>query len=113
MATGRVSRGRKSQDLAAEFLRPLFPMIRAVAASLKGKDLLETPGWSFEMKATEKFSPTAALKQAREAAADGEIPVAIYRPRGYGPEKIDKWVVMMDFDQFRELLREIVDGRAD
>lgn len=106
MATGRVSRGRKSQELAAEFLKELFPDIRAVAASLPGKDLLNTPGFSFEMKATEKFSPTAALKQAREAAGPHEYPVAIYRPRGYGPEKIGKWVVMMDFEQFRVLIAD-------
>lgn len=105
MATARVRRGRDSQVLAAEYLRELFPNARSVAASLPGKDILETPGFSIEMKATKEFSPTSALKQAREAAADSEFPVAIYRPRGYGPEKIGQWVVMMDFDKFRELIK--------
>lgn len=114
MATNRVSRGRKSQELAADYLSCLFPDVRAVAASLPGADLLNTPGFSFELKATEKFSPTAALKQAREAAnVETEYPVAIYRPRGYGPEKIGKWVVMMDFDMFRGLVKEILNGREE
>ncbi len=114
MATGRVSRGRKSQELAADYLSHLFPDVRAVAASLPGPDLLNTPGFSFEMKATERFSPTTALKQAREACEiEKEYPVAIYRPRGYGPEKIGKWVVMMDFDMFRGLVAEILNGREE
>lgn len=114
MATNRVSRGRKSQELAADYLRELFPEVRAVAASLKGRDLLGTPGFSIEMKATEKFSPTQDLKQARSNTdLETEYPVAIYRPRGYGPERIGRWVVLMDFDQFRELVREIQHGREE
>lgn len=99
--------------MAAQYLSELFPDARAVAASLPGKDILNTPGWSIEMKATKDFAPTSALKQARETAnLEVEYPVAIYRPRGYGPEKIGQWVVLMDFDQFRDLVREVLDGRS-
>lgn len=113
MASSRVRRGRKSQDIAADYWRDIFPDVRPVAASLKGKDLLETPGFSFEMKATEKFSPTSALKQARETAQEGEYPAAIYRPRGYGPEKVALWVVMMDQSQYRSMVRELLDLRME
>ncbi len=106
MATSRVRRGRKSQDIAADFLRPLFPDVRAVAASLKGKDLLETPGWAFEQKATKDFSPTEFLRQAEDCGKD-EWPVALYRPRGYGEAKVALWVAMMSFGKLKDLITYI------
>jgi hypothetical protein len=112
MATGRVTRGRKSQDFAADFWREDFPDIRPVAASLPGEDLLETPGIWFEVKATRELNPTKALKQARTGCPEGEYPVVIARPTGYGEAKVDKWVAMMDHDEFRRLIRELFKFRT-
>ena len=106
MPTSRVSRGRKSQDIAATFLHPVFPEARGIAASLKGRDILETPGFSIEMKATKEFSPTAFLRQAAKSA-NGDVPFAIYRPRGYGPEKVDQWVAMTTLGTMREIIERI------
>lgn len=116
MATARVRRGRKSQDIAADYWRDIFPDVEPVAASLKGKDLLKTPGFSFEIKATKDWTPTGALKQARETVEKSglnEYPVGIYRPRGYGPEKVAQWVVFMDHSQFRMLTQELLDLRME
>jgi hypothetical protein len=103
VATHRVQRGRKSQDYAAEYLRILFPDVRPIAASLPGKDLLETPGWSFEVKGRRDFKPTEFSRQTTANAGD-DWPACIMRPDGYGPAKVGQWLVFMTFEDFRALI---------
>lgn len=104
MTDHRVSRGRKTQELAAEYLRDVYPNAEAVAASLPGKDIKNTLGVSIEVKATSQADITGALRQAKANARPGELPLVIYRPRGYGPERIGEWVVSMPFAAAIELL---------
>lgn len=106
LATSRVRRGRKSQDIAADFLREVFPDAKGIAASLKGKDVLNTPGWAFEIKATKEFKPTAFVDQA-EGNAVMEWAAAVYRPPGYGEAKVEQWVAMMSFWQLKELIAHV------
>lgn len=103
MATSRVRRGRESQVLLADYLRQQFPQAESLAASLPGKDIKNTPSWAIEVKATKDFNPTEFLKQA-QANAGMDWPLAVYRPRGYGPEKMDAWVAMMPLRYMRELV---------
>lgn len=119
MATNRVSRGRKSQELAAIFLHPVFPDAAGIAASLPGRDILNTPGYAIEMKATKEFNPTTFLKQAAKNAGT-DVPFAIYRPKGYGPEKVDQWVTMTTLgtmrgiiERIQQLERELAETEAD
>jgi hypothetical protein len=108
VANARVTRGRKAQRLAAELLqRTLFPAARSVEASLPGKDILGTPGLSIEMKATSQADLTGALRQASRNADTGDVPVVVYRPLGYGPERINDWLVAFRFGDAIDVL-----GRA-
>lgn len=111
MANSRVQRGRASQQIAAEFLHPVFPLARGIAASLPGRDILETPGYAIEVKATKDFSPTAFMKQATKNSK-GDWPFSIYRPRGYGPEKVELWVAMTTLGEMRGLIARIQELEA-
>lgn len=107
MANARVRRGRKTQDLLAEFWRKAgWKGAEAIAASLPGRDVKGMPGWAPEAKATKNISFQAALKQAR-ANAGGDIPFVVYRPPGYGEAKIGEWVVALDLETFTQLMQQI------
>src|SRR4051812_5783856 len=94
MTDARVSRGRKTQELLAEWFRSHgWKDAKARPASLPGVDIYDMPGLAPEVKATAGQDFTGALRQAKANAKDDELPFVIYRPRGYGPEKIGMWVV--------------------
>lgn len=106
MANARVSRGRQTQELAAAYFRQrLHSGAKSRPASLPGTDIYDLPGLAPEVKATAGQDFTGALRQAR-ANANGDVPFVIYRPGGYGPERIDQWVVAFDFATAVELLRK-------
>jgi hypothetical protein len=106
MATARVSRGRKSQQIATDYLKPVFPDAASIAASLPGKDILNTPGWAFEVKARRGFSPAEWLKQAKKNAA-ADVPVVIMRPDGYGEAKVADWITFLSLEDFRYMLIDL------
>lgn len=106
MTNHRVSRGRKTQSLLAEYWQERgWPSAESRAASLPGTDILGMPGLSPEVKATAGQDFTGALRQAK-ANAKGSVPFVVYRPKGYGPEKIDQWLVVFDLQTATSLLRE-------
>lgn len=106
MTNSRVSRGRKTQELLAEWFRGHgFPNARSRAASLPGTDLEGTPYLAVEVKATAAQDFTGALRQASANAKKTDLPVVIYRPRGYGPEKIQDWLVVLSLKDATDLLR--------
>jgi hypothetical protein len=106
LATNRVSRGRKSQQIAAEFLWPVFPEAEGIAASLPGRDILKTPGWAIEVKATKEFNPTAFMKQALANCGD-DWAFSIYRPKGYGEAKVSEWIALTTLGEMRGLIDHI------
>lgn len=108
MATNRarVSRGRKSQEIAADFLRTVFPRARGIAASLPGRDILETPGWALEVKATKDFNPTTFMKQAMANSGD-DWAFSIYRPKGYGEAKVSEWIALTTLGEMRGIIDHI------
>lgn len=108
MANARVRRGRKTQDLIAARWRKsgLFPDAEPVPASLPGKDIRNTFGYSVEVKARAGFDPVAAMRQARANAEVHEIPVAIFRPNGMGPARIAEWKVVLDLQDFEYLVAQ-------
>lgn len=103
MTNSRVSRGRRTQVVAAEYLRPVWPDIESVAASLKGRDLLKTPGFAPEVKARADFNPTDWIKQAKKNAGV-DVPFVIMRPNGYGEEKVGQWLTFLYFEDLRYML---------
>lgn len=96
MSNARVARGRKTQRLLADYspFKALYPRARAVEAFTPGRDILETPGLSVEVKATSTDPLLAALRQAVDAA-NGDLPLVVWRPNGYGEERIGEWVAAL------------------
>ena len=107
MANARVSRGRQSQVLLANYLRENgWPDAKAREASLPGTDIYDCWPLSPEVKATGRFDITGALRQARNNAGNG-IPFVVYRPSGYGEARIKEWPVIFDLEWAVQLLREL------
>jgi len=105
MPSSRVSRGRKTQELVAQWFREHgFEDAQSRPASLPGVDIMGMDWFAPEVKATEGQNFTGALKQAR-ANAGSAFPLVVYRPRGFGPEKIEDWIVAFSLKDATELMR--------
>ena len=101
----RRQRGRQSEALIADYLRPVFPNAERVAASLPGADIRHTPGWSIEAKARRGLDLPAWLRQAHARTQAGlEVPVLVIRPDGFGPERISQWAAVVTLEQLVELI---------
>jgi hypothetical protein len=98
-----------SQGIIADFMRSVWPDGESRAASLPGTDLKNTPGWRVEVKATRDGTLTGAMTQCEKHPGVG-TPVVIWRPDGYGPQKVGEWLVVMRLHDFRDLVR---DGNDD
>lgn len=106
MVNARQQRGRDSQRIAADYLKGNgFPHAETVWGSQPGKDILGCVGLAPEVKATRgETTLLAALRQA-EKNAQGDFPLVIWRPDGYGEAKVGEWVVALTFRDAVKLLR--------
>ena len=88
MANARVRRGRRTQNVCVPcWLRDHgWHDAIGVAASLPGKDILNTPGHAIEVKARFDFNPQAWLRQATRNAKPDERPCVIVRMAGQGED---------------------------
>lgn len=102
----RKHRGYRSQKVFAEYIRDIFPFAEPTGAGRQGKDILGTPGISFELKARSGFDPKSALKQAHAEAEEYILPVAVLRMNGQGEANIGEWVAVMRVDTLKQLLKE-------
>lgn len=101
MANSRVRRGRRTQDVVAEYLKAWFPFARSTPASVPGPDIQETPGMCVEVKARRGFNPKAALEQA-ERNAGGQLPVAVLRLDGQG-EDASRYIACLWLKDFMDV----------
>ena len=101
----RKQRGRQSEALVAEFLRPVFPNAQRVPASLPGQDVLGTPGWAIEVKARRGLDLPGWLKQAHTRSIGLDVPVLVVRPDGFGPERIEQWAAVVTLETLRDLMK--------
>jgi hypothetical protein len=105
MTDHRVSRGRATQEMTAEWFRKRgWPDAQSRAASLPGVDIMNMLGLAPEVKA-QPGNVTGALKQAVKNA-NGDLPFVVWRPNGYGPERIKDWPVILMLHDFTNLLAE-------
>jgi hypothetical protein len=105
MASARVGRGRATQQLLADYLISHgWLNAKSRPASLPGTDVYDVP-FAPEVKATAGQDFTGALRQAK-ANCNGLLPFVVYRPRGYGPEKIGQWLVVFALEDATELLKK-------
>lgn len=94
MATARVKRGRATQGMLADYWRPHWPDAYTLPGAVGGRDVRGMPGLAPEVKATDEMPLLAALRQATRNA-DGDLPFVVWRPNGYGPERIGEWVMAL------------------
>lgn len=100
----RKERGRRTEAVIADRLRPLFPGAYQVGAAASGADIKNTPGLSIEVKARKGLDLLAWMRQSRKNAAPDEIPVVISRLNGQGEQTAGEWPVFMSLDDFIALL---------
>ena len=105
MTSNRIRRGRKSQELVAEWFQLHgAPQAKSRQASLPGTDVYDVPELAIEVKGTRDLDLTGALRQSAKNAKPNEYPIVIYRPAGYGPEKLSQWPVVMNMSSFIRLV---------
>jgi hypothetical protein len=107
MANSRVRRGRDTQVRVAAWFRDHgWPKAESRAASLPGIDIMHMPRLAPEVKAT-PGDLTGALRQAnKNRGSVHNVPFVVWRPNGYGPERIEEWPVVIRLDDFTHLLRD-------
>ena len=105
-STTRRRRGAETQRIVAETWRgDGWPYAEPVGAGAPGRDLTGTPGIAVEIKGRRDLDLTAFLRQAKSHCRDGEVPVCVVRPDGYGPATVDDWPVILPHSVLRRLLR--------
>jgi hypothetical protein len=103
----RKHRGYESQRIvAAKFREAGWPYAEPTGAGRQGTDILGVLEVDVEVKARANLDLTGTLNQQAERAVDGILPVAIIRPNGYGPARIDDWPACMKFSTLIRLLKE-------
>lgn len=90
--TARTRRGADTQRLVAGYFAARgWRWCTDAGAGRSGRDLLNTPGLAVEVKARRDLSLPKWLRQAAGTAEDGEVPLVVHRPDGFGPSSIDDW----------------------
>jgi hypothetical protein len=117
----RITRGRRTQTVVADYLRAhSFPGVTTPAASEGGSDVRgivrDKRGWvnldgsrivtgtaDIEIKATDQLALIAGLRQSQRRAPDAAMHVSIYRPRGVGETNVEQFVVLMTLGEAVQL----------
>jgi len=104
-AQSRKHRGYKAQRLIAERWREngMAPYAKAVGAGESGNDIIDCPGLAVEIKARDKVSFPASLRQAASSAKSGDVPAVICQHNGQGPASMDEWTVTLNLKDFEYL----------
>lgn len=103
----RKNRGMQTQALIAEDLKKsgIYPYATDAGAGRPGRDILNTPGASIEVKARTDFRPVESLRQATGNSLPEETPIVVCRMNGQGPATIDEWVAFTTWGEMKEFLR--------
>jgi len=105
-SASRKSRGAETQRLVASYLKGHgWPWATDAGAGRTGSDILNTPGLKIEVKARRDFSPTGWVRQASGVVTPG-LACVVQRPDGYGPAKIEDWLMITRFGDGVILLRQ-------
>jgi len=108
----RKHRGYATQRMVAEwFQKHGWPFAYSKGAGESGIDVENMPGLSPEVKAT-PGDVTGALNQAVRNAGKG-VPFVVWRPNGYGPERINRWLMILTLEDGTDLLRQAGYGDPD
>ena len=101
----------RTQLLVTQYLKERgWPYAESAGAGRSGTDVLGTPDIAVEVKARTDLNPLAWLKQA-EAAADGRLPLAVFRCNGQG-EDAARYLTLLRLEDVVGLLRAAGYGTA-
>lgn len=92
LSRARLARARKTQWIIAAYWQRWWPHAEPVWGSQAGRDVISMPGLAPEIKATSDVPLLDALKQAARNAGD-DLPLVVWRPNGYGAERVEEWVM--------------------
>lgn len=103
----RKVRGMQTQAIIAADLREekIYPFATDAGAGRPGKDILNSPGTSIEVKGRKDFNPVAALRQATKNAGEGETPIVVMRMNGQGPAHVNEWVAFTTWKEMKEFIK--------
>lgn len=108
----RKHRGYRTQKLvAAWFAAHGWPFAESTGASRQGADVTGTPDIAVEVKARADLNPLAWIRQA-ETAADGRLPIVIFRCNGQG-ENVADYPALIRTSDLTRLLQEAGYGSTD
>lgn len=101
MGRSQRMKGKAGEQEAVQMLRALFPECRTKraggeSASVdRGRDLLGTGCLCVQVKRGDRPNPLAALEEAKVAAAEDEIPLALVRQSKVGRGNSGEWVACL------------------
>lgn len=102
----RKQRGYDSQRIVSDFLRTNgWPFAEPTGAGRPGTDVTGCPGIDWEVKARRDLDLTGTLRQQAQRAYLETVCIAVIRPDGYGPARIDEWPALTTLHQMTQLLR--------
>jgi hypothetical protein len=105
MSQHRKHRGYQTERIVADYFREHgWPYAEPTGAGRQGSDLTGVPGLDVEVKARRDLDLTGTLRQ--QAERTDAMCIAVIRPDGYGPARIDEWPVLMTLRQAIQLLGE-------
>lgn len=101
----RKHRGYASQRIVADRFREAgWLYAEPTGAGRQGTDVLGVLGVDVEVKARRGLDLPGTLRQQADRVAEGILPVAVIRPDGYGPARVDDWPAAMRFAVLLDLL---------
>lgn len=107
MTNSRKHRGYATQRIVADYLKLHgFPYAESTGAGRQGSDITGTPCIDWEVKARTNFDPAGTMKQLRQRAIDGTLPVAVLRLNGQGEKSVEDYCAIIPFSVLVELLRD-------
>jgi len=101
----RKHRGYKTQRLVAEYIQHIYPYCHSPGAGEPGKDVLNTPGISIEIKARSKLDIKGSLRQAAANAEPGDLPILVARMNGQG-ENAGEYAAILSLESLTKLLEQ-------
>jgi len=107
----RRRRGPETERWVCAYLKKIFPFASTKGGSSPGRDILNTTGFSIEVKARAGFNPLAWLKQAKKNSCEHEFSVVIFRPNGMGEAQVGSFGVIMTLSDFRDLVEAIIEAQ--
>lgn len=104
MTQHRKHRGYASQSAVATWFRTRgWPFATSAGAGRQGSDVENMPDVAVEVKARRGLDPAAWVRQA-VAAADGRLPIVVFRPDGMGEKSIADWPCLIRLADLTDVL---------